>query len=404
VVFLDINTFFSPKAGGIRTYHRAKIEWFRQRPDLGYFLVYPGPFRKELKEGGNIALIEAYGPALTRDTSGYRLLIDFLRVFRVIRAARPDVIEAGDPWLTGLFCLALRKLGLYRGLLVSFYHSDPVPTYILPWSRRGRFQRLRALLARLAGFLFYRLQRGYDLTVVASRTMEASLRSRGVRSVAHLPFGVPAFFLEGISAAAPKALPGEGPVGLLYAGRLDRDKGVDLLLESLPFLLEHNVQVTVMGRGALAPAFAEFRHPRYRYLGFVPEPEKVRAAYDGHHVLLAPGPHETFGLGVLEGMARGLVVVGPDAGGTGELLLEAASSFRFPAGDGDAFRKAVLAALRCDWRAEIVRSRSLALRYGGWDDAIGRMIGFYADRLAGQGHVRAAAEGRGTQGVPGEPA
>jgi alpha-1,6-mannosyltransferase len=390
VVFLDINTFFSPKAGGIRTYHRAKIEWFRSRPDQAYVLVYPGPFRKEIEESGNTTLIEAYGPALTRDPAGYRLLIDFLRVFRAIRAAGPDVIEAGDPWLTGLFCLALRKLGLFRGLLVSFYHSDPVPTYILPWTKRGRFQPLRALAARAAAFLFYRLQSGYDLTAVASKTMEASLRSRGIGTVAHLPFGVPEFFLEGISAADAKAPP-EGPVCLLYAGRLDRDKGVDLLLAALPFLLEQNVRVTVMGRGAMAPAFAEIRHARYRYLGFVPEPEKVRAAYDGHHVLLAPGPHETFGLGVLEGMARGLVVVGPDAGGTGELLLEAGSPFLFPAGDGEAFRKTVLEAMRCDWRAEFARSRSLALRYGGWDEAIGRMIAFYSARAAGAGLPREAA-------------
>jgi glycosyltransferase involved in cell wall biosynthesis len=211
--------------------------------------------------------------------------------------------------------------------------------------------------------------------------MEARLRAQGVRAVAHLPFGVPAFFLEGAFAPDSRPLPGGGPAGLLYAGRLDRDKGVDLLLEILPELLRSNVQVTVMGRGAMAPRFAEFRHERYRFLGFVPEPEKVRAVYDGHHVLLAPGPHETFGLGVLEGMARGLVVVGPDAGGTGELLREAGSPFAFAAGDAEAFREAVLKALDCDWRAEIARSRSLALRYGGWDDAIGRMIKRYAARM-----------------------
>lgn len=381
MVFLDINTFFSPKAGGIRTYHRAKIEWFRKRPGVGYYLVFPGASGRERKEAPNVTLIEAYGPALTRDPAGYRLLLDFFRVYRVIRKAGPDVLEAGDPWLTGLFCLALRKLGLFRGLLVSFYHSDPVPTYIEPWAGRGRFRALRAPFAKAAAFLFYRLQRGYDLTAVASRTMEERLRAQGVRAVAHLPFGVPAFFLEGASAPDSRSMPGEGPVGLLYAGRLDRDKGVDLLLESLPDLLQRNVNVTVMGRGALAGEFSAFRHARYRYLGFVAEPAEVRAIFDAHHVLLAPGPHETFGLGVLEGMARGLVVVGPDAGGTGELLREARSPFLFAAGDAAAFREAVEKALACDWRAESARSRSLAQRYGGWDDAIGRMLERYAARL-----------------------
>lgn len=381
MVFLDINTFFSPKAGGIRTYHRAKIEWFKRHPGLGYRLVFPGPTRKESPESGNVILSEAYGPALTRDSQGYRLLIDFPRVYRIIREADPQVLEAGDPWLTGLFCLALRKLRLYRGLLVSFYHSDPVPTYFEPWAARGRWPWLRAPLAKTAAFLFYRLQREYDLTAVSSRAMEERLKARGVRAVARLPFGVPSHFLEGAFVPDARPAPGEAGPGLLYAGRLDRDKAADMLLEALPDLLRCNVQVTVMGRGALAGEFAAFRHERYRYLGFVPDPGKVRDVFDEHHVLLAPGPYETFGLGVLEGMARGLVVVGPDAGGTGELLREAESPFSFAAGDPDAFLAAVMKALACDWRAESVRSRSLALRYGGWDDAIGRMVKRYSARL-----------------------
>jgi glycosyltransferase involved in cell wall biosynthesis len=323
---------------------------------------------------------------LTKDPAGYRLLIDFLHLFRIIRTERPEVLEAGDPWLTGLFCLALRKLGLYRGLLVSFYHSDPVPTYIEPWARRGLFPELKAPLAKAAAYLFYRLQKGYDLTAVASRTMEERLRSKGVRAVAYLPFGVPSVFLDAASAAGAvftdyQSVPEDGPVGLLYAGRLDRDKGVDLLLEILPELLRRNVTVTVMGRGAMAGEFGSFRHARYRYLGFVADPNEVLAVYDAHQVLLAPGPHETFGLGVLEGMARGLVVVGPDAGGTGELLREAESPFRFEAGDPEGFRDAVLKALECDWVGERERSRALAQRYGSWDEAIGRMIKRYAARL-----------------------
>lgn len=43
MIFMDINTFHGPKAGGIRTYHNAKVAFFaRQTRDL-YCLVYPGP-------------------------------------------------------------------------------------------------------------------------------------------------------------------------------------------------------------------------------------------------------------------------------------------------------------------------------------------------------------------------
>lgn len=381
MIFLDINTFYSPKAGGIRTYHKAKIEWFRNHSGIGYWLAFPGPRRKETKEAGNVTLVEGFGPALTRDPAGYRLLIDFVHLYRLIRRVKPDVLEAGDPWLTGVFCIALRKLGLYKGLLVSFYHSDPVPTYFLPWAERGALQGLRAPLAKAAGFLFYRLQRLYDLTAVSSKVMEERLRAQGIRAVTHLPFGVPAFFLQGAFAPESKQGPGQEGVRLLYAGRLDRDKGVDLVLENLPKLLKRNVWITVIGRGALAKEFAAFKHARYRYLGFIDDQAKVREIYDQHNILLAPGPHETFGLGVLEAMARGLVVVGPNAGGTGELLKEAKSPFRFDAGSSLDFLETVEKALQCEWPEEIARSRSLALRYGGWDDAIERMVKRYSARM-----------------------
>jgi alpha-1,6-mannosyltransferase len=391
VIFLDINTFFSPKAGGIRTYHRAKIEWFKKHSGIGYFLVYPGPSRKERKEGANVALVEAFGPQLTQDPAGYRLLLDFIHVYRLIRRVRPDVLEAGDPWLTGLFCLALRKLGLFRGLLVSFYHSDPVPTYIEPWAERGIFQGLRGPLAKAAGAVFYWLQRGYDITAVSSKLMEERLRSKGVRALAYLPFGVPAFYLEGAFAAESGNGPGDEPVRLLYAGRLDDDKGVDLILENLPKLLKRNVRVTIIGRGKLAKDFAAFKHPRYQYLGFIEDQSKVRAIYDQHHVLMAPGPHETFGLGVLEAMARGLVVVGPGEGGTSELLRQAKSPFIFTAGSSLDFLEMVLRSLDCDWPVEIARSRSLALKYGGWEDAIGRMVKRYSARLGAKPIHRTSA-------------
>lgn len=383
MVFLDINTFYSPKAGGIRTYQDAKIAWFRAHPEHRYTVLFPGPARRAGQDGP-VRLVEGYGPALTADPKGYRLLVDALAAWRLLRAERPAVLEAGDPWLTGLFCLLLRRLGLYQGLLVSFYHSDPVPSYLVPWASRGgsAARALKGLLARALGALFYRMQRGYDLTAVSSRAMEASLLARGVRTVVRLPFGVPAPYLE---PAPSRAARPDGAVRLLYCGRLDREKGVDLLLEALPRILElPGAMVSVAGRGAYADRFAAFAHSGYRYLGFLEGWDRVRAAYDDHDVMLAPGPFETFGLGVLEAMARGLIVVGPDRGGTGELLTEAGSPFVFRAGDVEDFLRAVRAAAGADRGVEARRSRGVAERYGTWDEAVARMVARYAKEARAQ--------------------
>ncbi|MDB5050128.1 MAG: hypothetical protein JWO30_3199 [Fibrobacteres bacterium] len=382
VIFLDINTFYSPKAGGIRTYHQAKIDWFRNHPEHAYYLVYPGAVRRERKEGKNVTLVEGTGPALTRDPAGYRLLIDFLMIFKLIRRVKPDVIEAGDAWLTGLFCLFLKKSGLFKGLLVSFYHSDPVPSYFEPWAARGSMQGFRRALIALAAPAFYRFQSAYDLTAVSSKTMEDSLKTKGVRALAHLPFGVPAMFIEVDPAVRPKPGPGEGDVHILYVGRLDREKGIDLVLEALPKLLHQtNIRITVVGKGGQADSFSAYKHPRFQFLGFIDSQEKIKEIYDRHHILIAPGPFETFGLGVLEAMARGLVVVGPDQGGTAELLRQAQSPFIFKTGDGGDFVRVVDNAIACKWEEETLRSRALAMRYGTWDASIGRMISRYSARM-----------------------
>ncbi len=96
--------------------------------------------------------------------------------------------------------------------------------------------------------------------------------------------------------------------------------------------------------------------------------------YATHSIFLAPGPFETFGLAILEAMAAGLIVIGPNAGGCGELLEEVQSPFAFPAGDSGVFQKQILGALASDIPIWSLKHKQVALNYGPWDQAIGRMI------------------------------
>ena len=268
VIFLDINTFYVPKAGGIRTYHRAKLDWFARQNEHVYCLIYPGPSHRVERPAPSVYLIQVYGRALTADPQGYRLMLDYFRVTRWVQKLRPDVIEAGDAWLTSLYCLALRASGLWKGLLVSFYHSDPVPSYLIPWSRRGGW--LRRSIAKMGSNLFYAMQRQFDWTATASRTMELSLRQKKVEHVRRLPFGVNPVFFNAIPFGKGKPESNPKLLRLLYAGRLDKDKGIELLLEVLPALLDDpSFYMTVAGRGAFADRFASIRHERFHFAGFL---------------------------------------------------------------------------------------------------------------------------------------
>lgn len=172
------------------------------------------------------------------------------------------------------------------------------------------------------------------------------------------------------------------PRRLLYVGRLDRDKQVDLLLAILPQVLDNpDVSVTIAGTGAFQSTFARWTHPRFHYVGYVRDRDRLAKLYGTHDIFLAPGAYETFGLAALEAASAGLIVVGPDRGGTGELLREMQSPFTFRSGDASDFLTAIGAALEADWRRASQASRALAQRYGTWPDAVARLVGTYERML-----------------------
>lgn len=373
LTFCDVATFYCRTGGGIRTYYDAKLDWFRHQQHHHYVLIVPGPRSSVRVLTPWVTVVEVRGIEVGRGPEGYRLFLDCRRIRATVQYVKPDVLEAGDPWVSGPLALLLRRTT--PRIVSSFFHSDPIPTYLTPLDRHLSVRRLSSPVSRMVSAAFYRLQASYDVTIVTSRCLEARLRRQGVTDVTRTPFGVDASLFGN---SGPRARLGR-PRRLLYVGRLDRDKQVDLLLAILARVLEDpEVSVTVVGIGALRPAFEAWTHPRYRYAGYVRTREALRAVYNEHDVLLAPGAYETFGLAALEAAAAGLIVVGPDAGGTGDLLREMSSPFTFSAGDAEGFLSAVRAALETDWPRASEESRALAARYGTWPDAIAHLVGTYA--------------------------
>jgi len=378
LTFCDMATFYCLTGGGIRAYYDAKMEWFQRQDRHRYMLIVPGRQSATCRLSPLVSRVEARSIGLTGARDGYRLFADFSHVRSAIRQGRPDVLEAGDPWVSGPFGLLLRQRDRVPPVVASFFHSDPIPTYLQPALRRVAPAWVARAVSSVAGRAFYRLEASYDLTMVGSSFLEDRLRREGVARIRRAPLGVaPVFFGVG-----RRRKPVAGPWRLLYVGRLDRDKQFDLLLAILPRLLEiARVSVTVAGTGAFAPACAHLSHPRFRYVGYVRGSESVADLCARHDIFLAPGAYETFGLAALEAAAAGLLVVGPDRGGTGALLREMQSPFVFSAGDAESFLSTVLGALQADWPRASRVSRGLAERYGTWPQAIARLIDTYEQWL-----------------------
>ncbi len=385
MIFLDVNTFWGEKAGGIKTYHLAKIEWFKRHPEHRYIIVGPAPRHARTSLAPNVEKVELFGPAVTKDRDGYRLLLDFFGLLSTIKREKPDVVETGDPWFSGPMVLLARLFGVRPKIISSFYHADPMRTYVETWAKKG--WRWRRAAARIATPLFYALQKRYDITLVSSRLMEQYLQREGIKTWL-TPFGFSPDFSrppqEREEASSEK-------IKLLYAGRLDPEKGMDLLLKTVPLLLlDERFEVTVMGRGRQEMEFQReewLAHPRYRFVGYLQERSRLIEEISKHHLLLSTCPWETFGLGVLEAFALGIPAVAPQQGGAGELVEELDPSLLYPPGADGVFDSpeelmaAINRALEIDLQKLSKRAVLVAQRYGSWGSAVERMVEVYRSEI-----------------------
>jgi alpha-1,6-mannosyltransferase len=137
-----------------------------------------------------------------------------------------------------------------------------------------------------------------------------------------------------------------------------------------------------VGTGPAEPQLRVFESQAVRLVGYVSSRARLAEIYAEHDVLLAPGPYETFGLAALEGLAAGLSLVAPDAGGSAELLDSLAKPHIFKRDDQADFVRAVRAATDADPLTELRASVSLADRYGTWSDAIAREVDIYCRYLS----------------------
>jgi glycosyltransferase involved in cell wall biosynthesis len=132
--------------------------------------------------------------------------------------------------------------------------------------------------------------------------------------------------------AAPGLAKGRNLV--LYVGQIIRGKGVDVLLECLA-QVEAPFECVILGEGNHRAYCEELSRrlglaDRVRFLGMVPQ-ENLRQYFCQARLLaLSSVWPEPFGGAGLEAMRHGLPVVGFDAGGIGEWLLDGQNGFLVP--------------------------------------------------------------------------
>jgi glycosyltransferase involved in cell wall biosynthesis len=180
--------------------------------------------------------------------------------------------------------------------------------------------------------------------------------------------------------ADPDAFPGE--IKVLYAGRLTREKGVDLLAES--FIRAHDrdprLHLLLAGGGPEEAELRERLGERATFLGWLSGEELPRAYASADAFLFCSGT-DTYGQVILEAAASGLAIVAVAEGGPATLI-ENRHTGLLCRPDADHLAGTLLRlASSPELRRQLGTAAATAARERSWERSLGQLAAGYRRAL-----------------------
>jgi glycosyltransferase involved in cell wall biosynthesis/predicted metal-dependent phosphoesterase TrpH len=289
---------------------------------------------------------------------------------------RYDLVHVCSPGPAGAGAWLLARL--LELPLVGSYHTELAAYASL---RTGQ-----ADIEAIAGLVLGKFYGACDVVLSPSSATDIRLRQLGIAPdrVGRWDRGVD---LERFDPALrePGSLP--GPVNVLYAGRLTKEKGVELLADA--FLAarrrDPRLHLVLAGGGPEETALRARLGDHATFLGWL-HGDALAQAYASADVFLFASETDTFGQVILEAQASGLPVVAVDAGGPATLITNGHTGLLAPP-EPDGLAGAVLSLVQAPLVAERLRRAALAAVSGRtWEAALERLGAGYRTALRGAEH------------------
>jgi glycosyltransferase involved in cell wall biosynthesis len=187
---------------------------------------------------------------------------------------------------------------------------------------------------------------------------------------------------ERFSPAKREEGPVPGRLDVLYAGRLTKEKGVDLLADA--FLAAHardpRLHLVLAGGGPEEPRLRERLGEHATFFGWL-EGDDLAAAYASADIFLFPSRTDTFGQVILEAMASGAPVVAVDEGGPRSIIRHGRTGLlRSPDAEDLAHAVNVLADDSA-WRERLAAGALEYVRHRTWEASLRRLADGYRQVL-----------------------
>lgn len=317
MVVADLTHAYHATSGGIRTYIDAKRRYLLGHTEHAHVLIIPGA-ANGVERGDRWTTYTIASPVIPF-AKPYRAFVQRPPLQRALRAAAADVVEVhsqyAEPWQV------FKYRNEHPGTIASgYYHTDFSGAYIggtatkLAGGRAGRWAERRAETYVRA--LYGRC----DLRLAPTPAEAARLTALGVTDVHVAPHGVDlaTFNPRHADPDGVRTRFGVPPDALLavYAGRLDTEKHTGVLVDAVSRVDRRQSAVLLLAGEGPNRAELEARQAAGAPIRVLPylDKEALAVVLASSDVYVTAGPHETFGLSVVEAQASGLPVVGVAAG------------------------------------------------------------------------------------------
>ncbi|GAA5182536.1 glycosyltransferase family 4 protein [Niveibacterium umoris] len=317
--------------GGIATYLRELIPL--QCDEFGannVLVVIPESQRKELPVPDGVK-VETYPDVGGRASNAVRLAIKSLAV---ARRERVDVVHVHSTFAGALV----------RPFLALAYRSARVVycAHGWAWDRplSGTARTMVVAVERVMSWLS-------DVIVCISDHERYTALANGI---------APARIVvvrNGVSRRRPVPLGGapqwpDGRLRVLFVGRLDRQKGVDVLFDALR-MLGDRVHAVVAGSSVLSDGTILATPENVTSIGWV-SPGDLETLFASAQVLVVPSRWEGFGLIAAEAMRAGLPVLATRVGGLPEVVDDGVTGVMVEPESADALATALMRVSPQRWR------------------------------------------------------
>jgi alpha-1,6-mannosyltransferase len=379
----DMVQAYAAGSGGVKTYLHEKRRYLLAQTDCEHLLIVPGRTDRVTRDG-RATTVEIEGP-LVRGAGAYRFIGRVDKLLRILGREAPDLVEVGDPFL--MPWVARYHRWRRRTPLVGFYHADFPRAYCRSYAERALGDAAGRAAEFLADAYARSLYGACDAVVAASPALHARLASWPLRRLDFVPLGID---LDGFHPRRRDrslwAGLGVDPAArvLIYAGRLDAEKRSDLLVAAFRRArLPGPVALVLVGTGPLREKILASRRedPRIHLLPYQGDRRELARLLAAADLYATAGPHETFGLSVIEAQASGLAVVGVAAGALLDRVRPDTGWLAAP-DSAESLARALETALRSDTARRGAAARRAVEAEFSWERTFGQLLGLYGGLLA----------------------